>query len=85
MRMTNEQVAIAFANGATEGESSRMSIRGDKLYSYAMPVAKRLDDGFEVSNNTAALGGGCVSQTTSCHIGLAHYHCKPCELVDKIT
>ena len=84
--MTNQEVAKAFASGATEGESGRMSIRGGiYLYSYALPIAKRVENGFEVSNQTAGLGGGCVSQTTSCHIGLVYYHCKPCTLVEKVT
>ena len=83
--MKNREVAKAFANGETEGQSGNLSIRGDSLYSYAMQIAKRVADGFEVSNHMVALGGVSVSQTTSTHIGLAYRLCKPNKLVDTIS
>lgn len=83
--MKNSDVAQAFANGSTDAEGSHYSVKGDILYSYAMPIAKRLPDGtFQISNNMRALGGEPVSQTTSQHIGLAHYFCKPAVLVETV-
>ena len=79
--MTNSQLVEAFARGEESGQTGRLSIRGETLFSYAMPIAKRVADGFEVSNRTVGLGGGSVSQTTSCHIGLAYSICKPNTLV----
>lgn len=83
--MKNEQVVEAFARGEEYGGVGSLRIYGDKLFSYAMPIAKRVDSGFEVSNHMAALGGRSVSQTTSCHIGLAHRICKPNVLVETVS
>lgn len=83
--MKNSELVRAFSRGETEGQTGRLSIRGDKLFSYAMPIAKRVDGAFEVSNCMAALGGQSVSQTTSTHIGLAYRICKPNTLVPVIS
>jgi len=83
--MKNQEVAQTFANGSTDAEGSHYSAKGDILYSYAMPIAKRLPDGtFQISNAMRALGGEPVSNTTSTHIGLAHYYCKPSVLVNVV-
>lgn len=83
--MKNHELVRAFANGATEGHTNRLTIIQDTLYSYAMPIAKRqLDGSFIVSNSMAALGGSPVSQTTSTHIGLAHRLCVPNKLVNRV-
>jgi len=83
--MTNKELVESFASGAVEGYGSHLTIRQDILYSYAMPIAKRLEGGgFQISNAMRALGGNPVSQTTSTHIGLAHYYCKPSVLVDMV-
>ena len=74
--MTNNEVVEAFVNGAEDGHSGTLTIRGDKLYSYRMAIAKRVEGGFEISNHMRALGGNPVSQTTSTHIGSIHYTAK---------
>ena len=74
--MTNNEVVEAFVNGEETGHSGTLSISGDKLYSYAMPIAKRVAGGFEISNHMRALGGEPVSNTTSTHIGSIHYTAK---------
>lgn len=76
--MTNEELIRSYANGETWGRANNLRISQDILYSYAMPIAKRQQDGsFTISNRTRALGGEPVSQTTSCHIGLAYSLCSP--------
>ncbi len=48
--MKNIEVVKKFANGITDGHSGNIHVHGDTLYSYAMPIAKRLADGsFTVS------------------------------------
>lgn len=74
--MTNNEVVEAFVNGEETGHSGTLHIVGDKLYSYAMPIAKRVAGGFEISNHMRALGGKPVSQTTSAHIGSIHHSAK---------
>lgn len=84
--MKNRDLVQNFASGETEGYGSHLSIIGDVLYSYAMPIAKRLEDGgYQISRAMRALGGEPVPQTTSTHIGLAHYHCTPSVLVDIVS
>lgn len=83
--MRNEELVRGFAAGATKGFANSLGIRRDILYSYAMPIAKRLPNGtFEISNRMRALGGEPRSRTTSAHIGLAYRHCRPSELVDQV-
>ncbi len=76
--LTNSQLIRAFAKGQTIAPkggklySNRLSIVGDILYSYAMPIAQHFGNNeVWVSNATRFLGGRPVSQTTSQHIGLA--------------
>lgn len=74
--MTNKEVVEAFLRGEEQGHSGTLRIGGDKLFSYAMPIAKRVKGGFEVSNHMRALGGEPVSNTTSAHIGSVHFIAK---------
>lgn len=60
---TNQQIAQAFANGATSGKSGNMFIDGDTIYSYGyhFPIATRLRDGLYLFNNIG------YSNTTAKH------------------
>lgn len=80
--MKNIELAHLFAEGAERGRSSRMSIEGDRLYSYSACIAIRDEDKFILSNRTAYLGGGMCSKSTSTHIGYAY---EMCEKVNPIT
>ena len=86
MSYSNSELVRAFANGATYGNSNRMSIHGDYLYSYGACIAKRIytppcEIKFLVSNRARYLGGEPYSATTSHHISLAYHYCQPNELV----
>lgn len=53
MTMSNNAVAEAYADGATEGASKNMYIVGDTIYSYGphFPVAKRIPGGYIVNSD----------------------------------
>ncbi len=68
--LSNYAIAKKFVDGGTKGCSNRMTIDGNKLYSYACCIAIREDDGsFIISNRAGFLGGMPRSCTTSSHIG----------------
>ena len=53
MTMSNDAVAKAYADGATEGASRNMYIAGDTIYSYGphFPIAKRIPGGYIVNSD----------------------------------
>jgi len=79
MTISNYDLASKFSYGGSNGSSSRMSIRGNKLYSYSACIAIReYDNGlphFIISNRVRFLGGKPRSVTTSRHISLVHSAC----------
>lgn len=66
--MRNEQVVYAWLYGNVAA-SGNMTTDGVKLYSYNLLVGDRSDGQVRIWDYTAS--GKFVSQTTSCHIGLA--------------
>ena len=62
--MTNTQIAVSFAKGATAGKSGNMFIDGQTIYSYGyhFPIATRLSNGWYLINKDR------YSNTTARHI-----------------
>lgn len=84
MPYSNYTLAQRFVAGATKGNSHRMTIKGDSLFSYSCCIAIRSDGGFIISNRARFLGGRFRSCTTSAHIAhmWAACHGKSRLLVD---
>jgi len=66
--MRNEQVVMAWLTGRS-ASAGNLSTDGQKLWSYALMIGDRSDGLNRVWDYTAS--GRYVSQTTSCHVGLA--------------
>jgi len=66
--LRNESVVYAWTNGE-RAASGHMSTDGVDLFSYSLKIASRADSETRIWDYTAR--GKYVSQTTSCHVGLA--------------
>lgn len=57
MTISNNDVAQLFADGATEGHSTNMTIRGDTIYSYGahFPIAKRIPEGYVFNSDSYSI------------------------------
>ena len=72
--MRNEQVVMAWLNGNV-ARAGNLWTDGAKLFSYNLLIGDRSDCQVRVFNYTAS--GEYVSQTTSCHVGLAVREAPP--------
>ena len=75
--MTNEQTINQFTNAFTRGQDTKgrkaLSIRGGKLYSYNVLIGEYITtEGFSglLIHDHWAKGLGCISSTTSQHVGM---------------
>lgn len=66
--MRNEQVVFAWLCGDT-ANTKNLRTDGAKLFSYSLLIGDRSDCQTRIFDYTAS--GQYVSQTTSCHVGLA--------------
>ena len=66
----NDSVIAAFARGQS-ARAGNLSTDGQSLWSYNMRIAHRTADGDIAVGDYTAGAHGFVSQTTSCHVGLA--------------
>jgi len=65
----NDSVVRSFARGI-RAASGHLMTDGNSLWSYNLKIAVNVEGNVIVANYTSP-GGAFVSQTTSCHIGLA--------------
>ena len=63
--MSNKQLAIKFANGATRGKGSHLFVEGDVIYSYGYRFAVARRTGEKTANLTTRK----CSQSTTIHTG----------------
>jgi hypothetical protein len=69
--MTNAQVVQAWAAGKA-GKAGNLSTDGVSLWSYRLQIGDTMLSGRKVVYDYTSGGShGWVSQTTSCHVGLA--------------
>ena len=75
IKTTNENIAYYWSKGqpAKNGKGC-YTTDGHDLYSYALKIGTKNDQGDTVLFNYTSGGMGYYSQTTSCHVGKARQH-----------
>jgi hypothetical protein len=70
--MKNEDLVKAWAAGKNAGKKGKgLSCEGGSLYSYSLKIGHRAPNGSTIVADFTSSSGNYVSQTTSCHVGLA--------------